>query len=178
MRHARRWIPFLGTFVVGSLAACVAGDGSTRARLDPGSPVPDFAAVTLAGDTVSLDGLRGSPVLLNLWATWCTPCRAETPYLQSLHERFADAGLEVVGVSVDSRGAREDVDAFVEEFGVTYRILHDPAMASMDIFEVLGLPATYLIAADGTIRWKRLGPVDEGDRSFEEALEALVAGNE
>jgi len=172
MRRLRSLAPLVAAL----LGGCVAGDGTARARLDPGSPVPDFQAVTLAGDTVSLEGLRGSPVLLNLWATWCAPCRKETPFLQSLYERYADAGLEVVGVSVDSRGARKDVEGFVEEFGVTYRILHDPAMLSMDVFEVLGLPATYLIAPDGTIRWKRLGPIDESDRSFEEALTTLVSG--
>ena len=161
-----------------ALAGCQGGEGTWRdpsARPDPGNPAPAFEATSLAGESISLASLRGSPVLLNLWATWCTPCRKETPYLQRLHERFGGRGLKVVGVSVDSRAAREDVDDFVAEFGVTYAILHDPQMASMDVFRVLGLPATYLIGSDGVIRWKRMGEVREGDAEFERVLEELVA---
>ena len=156
------------------LVGCGGGDASARVRPDPGNPAPEFAAATLAGDTLSLSQLEGSPVLLNMWATYCVPCRTETPYLQSLHERYGGAGLQIVGVSLDSRGAKEDVDFFVEEFGVTYQILHDPAMLSMDIFDLFGLPATYLIGKDGVIRWKRLGPVEEGDVAFEAALVELM----
>lgn len=156
-------------------AACSGGEGSgAAARPDPGNPAPAFEAVSLQGDTVSLESLRGAPVLLNLWATWCPPCRAETPYLQSLHERFGPRGLQVVGVTVDSRAARKDVEAFVVEYGVTYRILHDPSMRSMDLFSVFGLPATYVIGADGTILLKRPAPVMEGDPELEGLLEEVV----
>jgi thiol-disulfide isomerase/thioredoxin len=132
--------------------------------------------MSLEGDTVSLADLVGSPVLLKLWATWCVPCRRETPYLQGVHERFGPRGLKVVGVSVDTRGAREDVEDFLDEFGVTYRTLHDPEMRSMDIFAAIGLPATYLIGRDGTLLWRRVGPVEEGDREFENALDKAVDG--
>jgi cytochrome c biogenesis protein CcmG, thiol:disulfide interchange protein DsbE len=145
-------------------------------RAVAGAPAPSFEAVTLAGDTVSLESLQGAPVLLNLWATWCAPCRRETPFLQDVHERFAPRGLQVVGVSMDTRGALRDVERFIDEFGVTYRILHDPDGRSMDLFSAIGLPATYLIGADGIILWSRVGEVREGDRVFEEALDAAVAG--
>jgi len=164
------------TFAIVGLLAGAACGPTEREGGPPvaGGPAPPLEAVSLAGDTVSLKDLRGSPVLLNLWATWCTPCRKETPYLQELHERFGERGLQVVGVSVDSRSARRDVDDFVEEFGVTYRILHDPEMRSMDMFSVLGLPATYLIDRGGRIRWRKIGPIVEGDPDFEGAIASLV----
>jgi cytochrome c biogenesis protein CcmG/thiol:disulfide interchange protein DsbE len=147
------------------------------ARLEVGNAAPAFEALDITGDTVSLASLRGAPVLLNLWATWCHPCRTETPYLQSLHEKFSPRGLQVVGVSVDSPGALSDVRGFVTEFGVTYLVLHDPGMLSMDLFSAIGLPATYLIDADGKLIWSHLGPVDAGDRGLEQTLaDALANG--
>jgi peroxiredoxin len=158
------------------LAAVACGeDGEVVPRPEAGRPAPAFQALDLAGDTVSLEGLRGSPVLLNLWATWCAPCRKETPYLQSLHEQFGAQGLKVVGVSVDAFGARRDVESFMTEFGVTYQILHDPAMRSMDVFWVAGLPATFVIGRDGTLLWAKLGPVETGNPGLEQALSDALA---
>lgn len=154
-------------------ASACAGDGTRTGPPRQGDALPAFAAATLAGDTVQLTEAEG-PLLVNLWATWCTPCRAETPYLQSIHEAHADRGLEVVGISVDDRGSRAAVERFVEEFGVTYTILHDPSMTSMDVFGVIGLPATYLVDRSGTVTFARLGPVMEGDPAFEGAIERLL----
>jgi peroxiredoxin len=154
------------------LPACAAE--GLPARVAAGREAPPFQAVTLAGDTVSLQSLQGAPVLLNLWATWCAPCRRETPFLQRLHERYSSAGLQVVGVSTDTRAALPEVEAFIEEFGVTYRILHDPSARSMDVFSAIGLPATYLIDGDGEILWLQLGEVREGDAVFEKALAAAL----
>jgi peroxiredoxin len=155
-----------------ALAAC--GRESLPARVAAGSPAPSFAAVTLHGDTVSLESLQGAPVLLNLWATWCAPCRRETPFLQTVHEKYAPRGLQVVGVTTDTRAALPDVEDFLHEFGVTYLILHDPDARSMDLFSAIGLPATYLIGRDGIVLWARVGPVSEDDRDFEKALDEAV----
>lgn len=154
------------------VAACDAGpDGPPRA----GDRAPDYDAATLDGDRVSLADLEGSPLLLNFWATWCTPCRTETPFLQSLHERYGEAGLRVVGVSMDSRGSVEEIRRFADEFGVTYRILHDPAQAGMDRFAIVGLPATFVLDSDGRIRFARIGPVSEEDEAFRSTLEDLTS---
>lgn len=139
-----------------------------------GGRAPAFAAVTMDGDSLSLEDLRGSPVLLNLWATWCAPCRFETPYLQSIHERFGPRGLRTVGITVDGRNAVEDVESFLEEMGVSYTILHDPGMRSLDVFSVIGLPATFVLDAQGRFRFTRTGPVMEGDEAFEGVLEEVV----
>ncbi|MSR35936.1 MAG: TlpA family protein disulfide reductase [Gemmatimonadetes bacterium] len=153
-----------------ALLACKA----PAARTGIGAAAPELSGTTLTGDTVALSSFRGEPVLLNLWATWCAPCRRETPYLQTLHERYGREGLRVVGVTVDTRGSASDVRAFIDEFGVTYTILHDPDMVSMDRLSVLGLPATFLVDRDGVIRHVVTGPLVEGDRAFDAALRAVL----
>ena len=136
--------------------------------------MPDVRAETLEGAVVALTDLRGQVVLVNLWATWCAPCRFETPFLQSLFEGYRGRGLEVVGISVDDAGFEDVVREFTGEHGVTYTILYDPEMRSMDAFHAVGLPATFLIGRDGTIRFVRIGPVSEEDREFFDALEAAL----
>lgn len=140
-----------------------------------GEPIRDYAAATLVGDTISLSSLRGKVVLLNLWATWCGPCRTETPYLQSVFEEHAEEGFEIVGISMDTRDAADDIAMFVDEYGVTYTILHDPRMLGMELYQVLGLPATFLIDRDGVLRWMRYGPIPEGDPAFLRALEDVLS---
>ena len=135
-----------------------------------GAPAPEFAAPTLMGDTVSLASLRGDVVLLNLWATWCAPCRHETPFLQSIFEEHAEQGFRIVGVSMDTRDAADQVAMFVEEYGVTYDVLHDSRMVAMDLYQVLGLPATFLLDREGRLLWMRYGPIAKNDRDFEAAL--------
>jgi len=147
----------------------------------PGAPLPAFGAPPLApvgaaqGDTVFLSSYRGSPVVVNLWATWCAPCRRETPHLQDTWERFRGQGLKMVGITVDTRSAREPALDFLEEMGVTYDQLHDPSQVVLDVFQVLGLPSTYVADAEGIIRFARIGPVFEGDAEFEAVLRELLA---
>ncbi len=137
----------------------------------PGSPAPAFMALDLQGDSVSLASLKGEVVLLNMWATWCAPCRFETPFLQELYEKHSEDGFHVVGVSMDSGNAADQVEMFKEEYAVTYTILLDPQMRGMDVYNVLGLPASFLIDREGVLRWMRYGPVGETDQEFARALE-------
>jgi len=162
----------LAALVALSLSACVPEDGGPPR---PGEPARPYAATTLEGDTVSLRSLEGKVVLLNLWATWCAPCRAEMPYLQELSEEFAERGLEVVGISQDTGNAAEAISSFLDEADIHYTILHDPAMRGMELYRVLGLPATFLIDREGVLRWMRYGQIPEGDTEFLAALEDLLS---
>ncbi|MDH3272000.1 MAG: TlpA family protein disulfide reductase [Gemmatimonadota bacterium] len=153
------------------VSACIPAD-SQIPRV--GGMAIEYPAVTLAGDTVTLASLRGEVVLLNLWATWCVPCRTETPYLQDLYEEYGPRGFQIVGISLDTGDASNQVEAFVEEYGVTYTILHDPQMRGMELYQVPGLPATFMIDREGVIRWIRYGPIQEGDPDFLGALEELL----
>ncbi|MDA0329986.1 MAG: TlpA disulfide reductase family protein [Gemmatimonadetes bacterium] len=157
-----------GLLVALAASTCVPSDNAGPPRI--GAPAREYTANTLAGEEVTLESLKGKVVLLNLWATWCTPCRMETPYLQSVFDEYADQGFEIVGISMDTGDAAEDVAMFVEEYDVTYTILHDPKMRGMELYQVLGLPATFLIDREGVLRWMRYGPIAEGDPDFLRAL--------
>ncbi|MET0396091.1 MAG: TlpA disulfide reductase family protein [Longimicrobiaceae bacterium] len=144
-----------------ALAAC--GAEGRVAPPEVGNPAPAYAATALDGDTVSLAGLRGRVVLLNVWATWCHPCREEIPALQQLHELYAPRGLALVGVSVDNRADRPAVASFAREYGMTYAVWLDPDERVSSTFRTLGVPSTFLLGRDGTILWKHVGPVNARD---------------
>ena len=155
-------------------ASCVGASEDLRPPRT-GDAAPDFEAVMLDSDeSISLADFRGQPVLINLWATWCAPCRFETPYLQSVYEEYQDRGLRVAGISVDSRSSLEAVQAFLADNGVTYDILLDPDMVSTDVFAAIGLPASFLVDAEGMIVFNRLGPILEDDPEFLAALESAL----
>lgn len=156
-----------------AMGGCLPADMPRGPRV--GEPAIEYVAATLEGDTVSLASLRGEVVLLNLWATWCVPCRTETPYLQSLYEEHAGAGFRIVGISLDTGDTADQVAAFVEEYGVTYTILHDPQMRGMELYQILGLPATFLIDREGVLRWMRYGPIAENDPDFLGALDDVLS---
>ena len=151
-----------------TVVACEAGTGE-RAP-DVGALTPEYTAVALAGDSVSLADHEGEVVLLNVWATWCIPCREEIPALQRLHEKYSEQGLRIVGVSVDARGDEQAVKEFAESFGVTYDIWLDPGERVMSTFRVIGVPTSYLMDREGRVVWKDIGQVHDDDP----ALLALI----
>ena len=159
------------------LAGCEEG-GMPRV-VAVGEPAPEFAAASLVAgapsDTLSLEDLRGKVVLLNVWATWCPPCREEIPALQELYERHSGQGFEVVGVSIDAQGEERSVAAFVRDNGVTYPIWLDPSDRVSSTFRLTGVPSTFLIGRDGTLLWKHLGPLTADDRSLNDALQQALA---
>jgi cytochrome c biogenesis protein CcmG/thiol:disulfide interchange protein DsbE len=143
-----------------------------------GTPAPLYGAVTMDGDSVDLASLRQHVVLLNVWATWCIPCRREIPELQALHQDLESRGLKVLGVSVDGGDAQGDVAGFVSDFGMTYTVLRDPGERVLTIFRIQGVPASYLIDREGVVRWKTLGPFKASDSGLQAALrETLTATN-
>lgn len=155
---------------------CMAGckQPATRPVVAVGAVAPAYSATRLDGGPVSLAQLKGKVVLLNVWATWCAPCRDEIPYLQSLYIAHAAKGFEVVGVSVDARGSEKSVASFRDEFGMTYPIWLDPDERVQTLYLALGVPATYLIDRSGVMRWKHLGTVRASDSTFTRALAASL----
>jgi peroxiredoxin len=145
------------------------------AALEPGQPAPDYAIADLAGAKVSLAGERGHVVLVNLWATWCEPCRFELPELAALHERHAPKGLRVIGVSVDTERTPAEVRDFVQRRKLPYTFWHDPANRAAQAFRVELLPASFLFDKRGTLVWRRLGTVSSKDAELEAAIERALA---
>lgn len=156
-----------------ALAAC-GGNGEPPSRVEVGFEAPSYAARSLAGDSVSLALMRGKPVLLNVWATWCLPCKEEIPFLESLHGQHAAQGLQIVGVSVDARGEESKIEEFARDFRMTYPIWHDPDERVNSRFLAIGVPSTYLIDRNGILRWKHLGTLRPTTAGFADALEEVL----
>ncbi len=175
-RPRRRRAPrLLAAAAALGLAACPSEPPTLRS----GDPAPAFSATSLHdGSRIALSDYRGHVLLVNLWATWCHPCREETPYLQSLHEAYGDRGLRILGVSVDRRADRPAVVEFVEEFGVGYDIALDPDAVSRDVFHARGLPTSVLIDGNGVVSFSWIGPIPEGDPTFLRGLEAALERRE
>lgn len=139
-----------------------------------GSAAPEFEAVTLDGAPTNLAAYRGEWVLLNVWATWCAPCRTEMPSIQRLHDRFAESGLRVVAVSVDAPGAGDAIRSFQEELGLTFDIVHDVAGTIQPAYQSYRVPETFLIDPEGTIRKKVIGDTDWYSTANQTLIAALI----
>ncbi len=163
--------------VLFGFAACSPSDppaGGGDGRVEVGLPVPAYSTVSIAGDSVSLAGQRGKVVLLNIWATWCHPCRDEIPELRAIHARYRDRGFELIGVSVDTDGADETIRTFMTEFQMTYPIWRDPDERISTQFLTVGVPATFLIDQRGVLQWRRTGPIAPNDTSLAAAIERTL----
>lgn len=142
--------------------------------LSEGDAAPAFAAPTLDGDSVSVASLRGQVVLLNVWATWCVPCRREMPLLDSLSREFADRGVRVVGVSIDASGAGELIASFVKQYQIGFTILHDGAGQIQSTYNMRGVPETFLIDRDGVLRHHWVGGIDAPDIRLREVVRGML----
>lgn len=136
------------------------------------STAPAYSYVSLEGEELSAESLRGKVVLVNFWATWCTPCRVEMPALQRMHERHAPEGFVVVGLAVD-RASTQAVRDFVREREVTYPIAHVGSEAEALFGGVRGYPMSFLLDRNGKIRHTVIGPV--APLSLEPAVRRLLA---
>lgn len=127
-------------------------------RVEVGGQAPAFTATDLAtGDTVTLADYRGEVVLLNLWATWCAPCRVEMPSMERLYQRLGPEGLKVIAVSVDV-GDPDMVTQFARELDLSFNILHDETQAIEIAYQTTGLPETFVIDRNGVIMHWQIGP--------------------
>jgi peroxiredoxin len=134
-----------------------------------GSRAPGFEAVNIAnGDTVGLADYQGDVMLLNIWATWCAPCRQEMPSMERLYQELGPEGLRVVAISVDD-GDGKIVQEFVDEFALTFEILHDPTQRVELTYQTTGVPESFVIDRHGVIVKKEIGAVD-WDQPAQQAL--------
>jgi cytochrome c biogenesis protein CcmG/thiol:disulfide interchange protein DsbE len=139
-----------------------------------GTKMPAYSSAMLDGKKFDIAGERGKVVLLNVWATWCGPCRFEIPDLEVLHKENSAKGFEVVGVSVDESGA-DAVRSFVTEQKMTYPIVLDAEGTITNLLQTTVLPTSVLIDRNGTIVWKHFGLVATKDATFQKALTEALA---
>lgn len=142
-----------------------------------GRPAPDFSLPLISGGTLSLHSLRGKPVLLNFWASWCAPCREEMPLLVRLHKTYGPRGVRFVGIDTEDLVA--DARKFIARYHVDYTIARAADERLMDAYAIPGLPTTVFIAPDGTVAGKVVGGFvgAEGRRQLVGRLDRLLESN-
>ena len=136
-------------------------------------PAPDFTLPQLSGQKLTLSAYRGKIVLLDFWATWCEPCRAETPHFVDLQNKYGDQDLQIIGVSMDD--TPDPVHDFYQQFKMNYPVVMGNANIGELYGGVLGLPIAFLIDRNGQIRAKHMGATDVF--VFEREIGSLLAAN-
>jgi len=141
-------------FLLGVMLAAAGCSDGTEARgvPEPGKSAPDFQLESLDGQTIKLSELRGRPVLLNFWATWCGPCRMEMPFLQQVaeDEEWKVRGLVILAVNLGEPASK--AQAFVQEYGLSFTVLLDSDGGTGMLYNAQYIPTTYFIDNDGIIR--------------------------
>ena len=125
-------------------------------RITKSAPAPDFTLQSLDGKNVRLSDLRGKAVLLNFWATWCGPCKIETPWLVEMQDKYGAQGLQVVGVAMDDSG-KDEIAKFAKDMGMNYPVLLGKEAVGDDYGGVPALPESFFISRDGKIVDKIIG---------------------
>ncbi len=158
LESQRRWRIFAGIVLLLSLGwtwqsrVPTAGDGARIPSPRVGFPAPDFTLQTLDGEMMSLSDTRGQVVVVNIWATWCGPCRAEMPAIQNLHIAESQRGLVIMAVNSTVQDNTATVRSFATELGLTFPILFDTDGAVTHSYRVQALPTTFVVDRQGVIR--------------------------
>ena len=130
--------------------------------LNKGNSAPDFELTTLDGKKVKLSDYQGKKVILNFWATWCPPCKAEMPHMQNYYEDFAEQeNVEILAVNLTSGDSADKVEDFVRDYGLTFPIPMDVEGSVAQTFEAITIPTSYMIDTKGRIQNKIVGPMDD-----------------
>lgn len=149
-------------------------ESEESAPVAAGDKAADFKLEALDGSTVSLDQLKGKVVFLNVWATWCGPCREEMPSMETLYDEFrANPDFVMLAVSQDTRG-RAQVASYVEKNGYHFKILLDPENKVGEAYEVSGVPETFIINRQGRIVAHHMGAFDWSRPDVKQALKDLL----
>jgi cytochrome c biogenesis protein CcmG, thiol:disulfide interchange protein DsbE len=142
-----------------------------------GTKAPDFKAYTL--DSVprqkTLADYRGKVLMINVWATWCLPCRVEMPSIEALNKEYAPKGLKIVAVSIDDPGTDSTIRAFVKQYGLTFEVLHDPQGKISEAYDITGYPETFIVGKDGVIRRKLMSATNWNAPEARALVDRLLA---
>ena len=123
-----------------------------------GMKAPDFSLETIDGKTVQLSQFNGKVVIVNFWATWCPPCRAEMPDMQTFYEKYHNQ-VEIVAVNVMVRDSREKVSQFIKDYRLTFPVVLDMDGHVMKQYDIQPIPTSFIIDRQGVIREKHIGPM-------------------
>lgn len=173
---SKQWIG-VGAVVAGLLvgAVALARFGPEVGRVEVGAKAPDFRALDLAsGDSVSLrEHYDGTVTLVNIWATWCLPCRVEMPGMDSVYQALAPRGFKIAAVSIDE-GSPEDVISFGRDLGISFDLLHDRSTAIQRIYQTTGVPESFLLNRQGIIVKRLIGAHAWNSKVNRDLIERLL----
>jgi cytochrome c biogenesis protein CcmG, thiol:disulfide interchange protein DsbE len=156
-------------------AAAITHFAADAPRVEVGAPAPEFRVVDLAtDDSVSLkQRYTGKVTLVNIWATWCVPCRVEMPAMERLYTALAPRGFAIAAVSIDE-GRPEDVRAFTSELGLTFDILHDRSTLIQQTYQTTGVPESFLLNRRGELVKRVIGAHDWNSPANRALVERLL----
>ncbi|KMY46293.1 hypothetical protein AC622_02010 [Bacillus sp. FJAT-27916] len=138
-------------------------DGSASAQVKEGQPAPDFELTTIDGELIKLSDYKGKKVILNFWATWCPPCKAEMPHMQNFYEEHQEDGVEIIAVNLTNIDhGKEGIKKFIQDYELTFAIPLDEEGLIGEQYQALTIPTSYIIDINGVITKKIVGPMDEG----------------
>ena len=181
MTARQQWGVVLGVLVALGCALYAATHflGNELFPVAVGMDAPPITAKTIDAPPAArtLADYKGRVVILNIWATWCQPCRTEMPSMEKLYKEFAPQGLEIVAVSIDDAGADQTIRDFVKEFGLTFTILHDPAAETARRYQVTGYPESFVIGREGTIRRKVFAATDWSSETNRALIRELLGSS-
>lgn len=143
------------------LALVILATGCTETGAAVGDRAPDFQLQDLEGNEVSLSSLRGSPILLNFWATWCPTCRLEMPFIQEVYQEWTDKGLVILAIDIGESTAT--VREFMQNNNYTIPVLLDTRRVVSQKYNVTAIPTTFFIDRNGVIQDKLIGPFPSKD---------------
>lgn len=136
--------------------------GADLSEVQEGNPAPDFELTTLDGETVKLSDYKGKKVILNFWASWCPPCKAEMPHMQKFYAENKDNNIEVLAVNLTNIDSGEsEIQKFVDDYGLTFQIPLDTEGMIGTRYQAFTLPTSYILDTNGIITKKIIGPMDE-----------------
>jgi peroxiredoxin len=139
-----------------------------------GLRAPDFALQAMDGKTYRLSELAGRPVLINYWATWCIPCKAELPILQKLNLEYQQKGMVIISVNAIEQDSADKVQGIINQFGMTFPVLLDQGAQFANLYQAMFFPTTVLVDASGVIREINLG--DSTEPELRSSLDKVLAG--
>ncbi len=154
-------------------ASAPSGTSSPIEGVQVGNLAPDFQLPNLDSGALSLNELRGKPVILNFWATWCRPCVTEMPYLQEIHEEYSDEGLMLLAIDIDENPSQ--VEEFLQNNNLSLPVLLDIGGVVAQKYGIQYIPTTYFIDGDGVIQEKRIGAFINAAQ-IEEQLSKIMPG--
>ena len=173
MTQQRQWVAVLASVASIGFALVLVARVRGHEVLQPNHAAPAFQAARLDGAPSGLAEYRGKVILLNVWATWCGPCRVEMPSMERLHQRFKDQDFRVVAVSVDQEGA-DVVSRFTQDLGLTFDILYDPKGEIQRIYRTTGVPESWVIDRSGMIVKKVVGATEWDSPTNTALVQALL----